>query len=302
MTWDQPTADRQLPRSGLTHPAFLQRLESLVLFCRRVLAGNLQSRRASSRRGAGIVYADHADYHPGDDIRAVDWRILGKRDELSVRLFEREEEATLHLLLDCSRSMHSKRLLSLQLAAALGYIALAGYDRVALYGLGAKLRPLQTPMHGRGRALSLLRLLESCPLADADSDLEQSLRGFLAKRPRRGVCVLISDGLFPGGFDRGLELLRASKQQATFLQVQDPADLRCDWRGDVDLCCVETGQRRQLTIGQAEADSYQALIEDWDRRLATSCLRNAVNLRRCSIADPFDQVVRELIMAGGLVA
>jgi uncharacterized protein (DUF58 family) len=51
---------------------FLRKLESLVLTIRRsarMSAGLLRANRASKRVGAGLEFADHRDYAPGDDLR-----------------------------------------------------------------------------------------------------------------------------------------------------------------------------------------------------------------------------------------
>ena len=42
----------------LTDPAFIRRLESLYLLARKILGGSLQSDRRSTKKGAGITFAD----------------------------------------------------------------------------------------------------------------------------------------------------------------------------------------------------------------------------------------------------
>ena len=125
----------------LTDSAFIQRLDTLYLLARRVLGGTLQADRKSTRKGAGITFADYAEYQLGDDYRSIDWRVFARSDELIIKLFELEEDATIYLLLDNSASMGSKLQMARQLTAALGYIGLNCLDRVAVYSFGDRMQP-----------------------------------------------------------------------------------------------------------------------------------------------------------------
>ena len=93
----------------LTDPAFIRRLDSLYLLARKVLGGSLQAERRSTHKGTGITFADYAEYYYGADYRAIDWRVYARFDSLVIKLFELEEDATVYLLVDSSRSMESKR-------------------------------------------------------------------------------------------------------------------------------------------------------------------------------------------------
>ena len=104
---------------NLTDADFMRRLETLNLLARKVLGGALQLDRRSQRKGSGITFAEHAEYQPGDDYRAIDWRVYARNEQLMIKLFEMEEDMTLHLLLDVSPSMASKFDLARQIVAAL---------------------------------------------------------------------------------------------------------------------------------------------------------------------------------------
>ena len=184
----------------LTDPAFLNRLESLYLLARKVLGGSLQADRKTRKKGAGITFADYAEYHTGDDYRSIDWRIYAKFETLIIKLFELEEDATIYLLVDSSRSMESKYLHARELAAALGYIALNSLDRLCVMGMGEGLQPLLDPCRGRGNVLKFLQSLEDAETMSGDLDFTTCAREFQARRKQKGLVIVISDFLFPGGF------------------------------------------------------------------------------------------------------
>lgn len=286
----------------LTDPEFIRRLDSLYLLARKVLGGTLQAERRSTKRGTGITFADYAEYYFGADYRAIDWRVYARFETLMIKLFELEEDATIYLLVDCSRSVETKSLFVRQMAAALGYIALNCLDRLAVYGLADTLTPVLDTCRGRGKVLSLLRGLETATLHDGDTRFNACCRVFQARHVRRGLVIVLSDFLFPTGFDDGLSYLQFHGHDVYCVQVQDENDTRCDWRGDVDLECVETGARQRLTVSPREARLYEEAVAEWNESLRVCCARRRIGHVSTTPEIPFELVIQDILRRGGLVA
>jgi uncharacterized protein (DUF58 family) len=262
----------------------------------------MQADRKSSKKGSGITFADYAEYHPGDDFRSIDWRVYGRFEQLVVKLFEIDEDATVYILLDESPSMQSKFTLAKQLAAGIGYIALHMLDQLCVYGLADKLQPVLERTRGRGKVLPFLRGLEDAPTFGSDTNFTACAREFQARHRRKGIIVVISDFLFPSGFDDGLKFLQWNKHEVFCLQVQDDNDTKCDWKGDVDLTCVETGQHQRLTITPREARLYEQAVADWNDSLRKCCAKRGIGLASTTPAVPFETVITDILRRGGLVA
>jgi len=286
----------------LTDPAFIRRLDSLYLLARKVLGGSLQADRRSTQKGAGITFADYAEYYQGADYRAIDWRVYGRFETLMIKLFELEEDATIHILLDSSRSMESKFLYARKLAAALGYIALKSLDRLAVYGMADSLEPLLESCRGSAKTLRFLRALDGASTFGGDTQFTACGRVFQARHRRRGMVIVISDFLFPEGFEEGLRYLQYHKHEVYCLQIQDENDTRCNLKGDVELECVETRRRLRVTISPREARRYEQAVADWNERLRSCCARSGIGLTATSTAPPFEAVIQDLLRRGGLVA
>src|SRR5262245_33884203 len=113
---------------------FLGTLEQLRVASTRVIAGYGRGNRMGRHRGRGIEFADYRPYAQGDDFRHIDWSAYQRLNRLLLRLYDEEQALTVHLLLDCSRSMgeHHKFDRARRIAAALCYIGLAHLDRVSL--------------------------------------------------------------------------------------------------------------------------------------------------------------------------
>ncbi|MFN8454231.1 MAG: DUF58 domain-containing protein [Anaerolineae bacterium] len=85
--------------------SFLRRLESLTLIARQARPGQWQGERRSPKRGQSVEFADYRNYVPGDDFRLVDWNAYARLERFFIKLFVEEQDLTMHLLLDTSRSM-----------------------------------------------------------------------------------------------------------------------------------------------------------------------------------------------------
>ena len=91
-----------------------------------------------------MEFADFREYSLGDDLRYVDWKAYGRLEKLFLKLFVEEEDLSIHLLIDTSKSMDfgsplTKADYARRVAAALGYVALSEYDRVLLSSFGQTL-------------------------------------------------------------------------------------------------------------------------------------------------------------------
>ncbi len=291
-----------MSRNELTNADFIRRLESLFLLARRVLGGTLQADRKSHRKGAGITFADYAEYQLGDDYRAIDWRVYARFDQLVIKLFEVEEDTTIYILGDSSHSMASKFLPAKKLIAAMGYIALNCLDRLTVYGMADKLHSIQDPTRGKAKVLSFLRGLEAAETQGTDTDFTACVKEFEVRHRKKGVVLVISDFLFSGGFEDGLKRLSGIGHDVYCLQVHAKDDLTCDWKGDVEIDCVETHQRERITVTRKEIQKYEEIMAEWNASLKKECARRGIGYASTTDDIPFDEVVQTILRKGGLVA
>src|SRR3954471_12126956 len=130
------TVATQNRSSLLLDPQFMARLDQLELVSRNLLAGKMRGERRSKRRGQSVEFADYRNCVIGDDLRFIDWNIYARLDKIFLKLFLEEEDLSLHVLMDISKSCDfgnpNKAQYIKQVAAALGYIGLVNYNRVTL--------------------------------------------------------------------------------------------------------------------------------------------------------------------------
>src|SRR6476646_583744 len=141
--------------SLLLDPQFMARLDQLDLVSRKLLAGKMKGERRSKRRGQSVEFADYRNYVVGDDLRFIDWNIYARLDKLFLKLFLEEEDLSLYVLMDVSKSCDygtpNKALYMKKVAAALGYIGLVNYNRVSMVAMADGVIAETGAMRGRRR-------------------------------------------------------------------------------------------------------------------------------------------------------
>lgn len=289
---------------ALFDETFLKKLELLHIVSRKVYAGRLRAERRARKIGAGIEFADHRVYAPGDDLRYLDWGVYGRLERLLVRLFEEEEDLHVHLLLDTSASMATgtppKLDYARQVVAALGYVALAHLDRVSILPFAADLGEPLPPARGKGRIFKVLDFLRGLR-AGGETRLERAMEGFVRRTKRRGMAVVISDFYEPEGPEAALNLLRYHRFEPLVLQIVDAREARPELVGDLELVDCETGERREVTVSPrilaAVAAEHAALC----RRLEAFSATHGMLYLRADTAVPFDELLLKVFRAGGFL-
>jgi uncharacterized protein (DUF58 family) len=299
--------------------AFLRKVDRLSLVVHKRRSGQLRGERRSTKRGTSVEFADYRDYTKGDDLRRVDWNIYARLEKPFVKLFEEEEDLTVHLLLDASRSMgwptdagtpasrpsvEHKWLYVRRTAAALGYIALSSGDRLTV----AMLREGSTaqsparfgPVRGKGQTLPLLRYL-SAQEAGGATDLNRALRdhAFTAHRP--GLAILITDLFSPSGYEEGMSTLLARGYEAILLHVLASEEADPSLAGDLKLVDVESGHAQEVTIDAGMRALYRRRLAAWQRENHQWCGQRGVAYVPVTTDIPFDELILFHLRQRGLV-
>ncbi|MFI5214585.1 MAG: DUF58 domain-containing protein, partial [Gemmatimonadales bacterium] len=92
-------------RIDLLNPREVASLGGIEVVARGVVEGFLAGLHRSPFRGFSVEFAEHRPYQPGDELRYLDWKVLGKRDRLYVKQYEEETNLRATVVLDVSRSM-----------------------------------------------------------------------------------------------------------------------------------------------------------------------------------------------------
>jgi uncharacterized protein (DUF58 family) len=281
-----------MPDTPLLAPEFLARLGRLELVSRKAFAGRLPGERLGPRKGQSVEFADHRGYAVGDDLRFLDWGLLARLDRLFVKLYRAEEDLHVHLLIDASASMGfgepTKLSAACRAAAAVGYIALAGLDRVTVRALGDAGR--HRPLRGRHSFARLAGHLGGLK-PEGPGDLRAALRAFSLAGTGRGVVVLVSDFLDKGGYAEGMRFLAARQFDVIVIQVLAREELDPGLAGDLRLVDCEDADAAEVTADAELMRSYRANLEAFRSGLAGHCGRRGWTYLLLANDEPFERLV-----------
>src|SRR2546421_8550316 len=283
--------------NSLLTPELLRRLEQFQLLAARRAKSSAKGERRSRARGQSVEFADHRSYVAGDDFRYLDWNLYGRLDRLFLKLYEEERELPVRVFLDASESMTfgepRKFDFARQVAAAIGYVALSGFDRVSVVPfpeLSARsmegreigniseqaARGALRSVRGKKSALQFFQNLSTLT-AGGGADLNQALRRGALEARQAGVAVVLSDFLDPAGYEAGLTALVGRGFHVDLVQILAPEELSPSTFGDLRLVDSETGGIQEVTFGRYRMKAYQQTVQNFCQRLREFCQARGIN-------------------------
>src|SRR3984957_1008055 len=226
----------------LLDPAFMARLDQLDVMSRKMLAGKMKGERRSKRRGQSVEFADYRNYVIGDDLRFIDWNIYARLDRLFLKLFLEEEDLSLYILIDVSKSCDygnpNKAMYLKKVAAALGYVGLVNYNRVYISAMSDGLVAEPGALRGRRRVGQMIDFVNKLQPAGA-SHFGEACRRFALTHRHKGVCVVLSDFFVKEGVEQGLRYVAGGKYDLFCVQALSPQEIEPNLVGDLKLKDVE---------------------------------------------------------------
>ncbi|MEI7732179.1 MAG: DUF58 domain-containing protein [Verrucomicrobiota bacterium] len=285
--------------AGLLSNDLLRRLEQLQLLAARRSKSTAKGERRSRARGQSVEFADYRNYVAGDDFRFLDWNLFGRLDRLFLKLYEEERELPVRIFLDASESMTfgepRKFDFARQVAAAVGYVALCGFDRVSVVAYPdnpdeAAVRGALRLVRGRKSALPYFQNLSQLTAGGSATFNEALRRGALEAR-QTGLAVVLSDFLDPAGYEAGLGALVGRGFQVDAVQILSPEEIQPSTYGDLRLVDSETGAMQEVTFGKFRLKAYQKTVQNYCQRLREYCTSHGVNFFSVSSATALDELL-----------
>jgi uncharacterized protein (DUF58 family) len=285
----------------LFDPSFLRKLEYLKLVAGRLHRGERRGEHETYRKGTSLEFADYRSYQGGDDFRYIDWNIYNRLDRLMVKLFAAEEDLTLHILLDDSRSMAfgqpSKIDCACRMSAALGYIGLANLDRVGVTTFAEEPGDSLPPHRSRKHIFSLFNYLSNIECEGA-TNINRALVNFSLRSKRPGLAVVLSDLLDENGFEEGLKALLYRNYDVVLIQILDEEEIEPGIKGAFRLIDSETGSRRKVTVDSTTLKLYRDKLGRFFQGIEKFCLSRGIEYMRTSNQVPIEDLVLKYLRQG----
>lgn len=297
--------------SNLLDPLAIQRAESLGLHARYVVEGYMAGEHKSPFRGFSIEFTQHREYVPGDDIRHLDWKVLGRTDRYYLKQYEQETNYVAHILLDGSESMKygsnekgmhggarkkappaalCKFDYGKMMAACLAYLILNQRDAttVGLFDTAVKHYIPRTgnlaSIHNIMSTLAAFQPAQGTGIGGVLHQIAGQIR-------RKGIVILISD-LFDDEQKilDGIQHLRFAGSEVIVFHTMDPYELEFPFGGNVEFDGLENASK--LTTRPREIrKTYMKELEGFQTRLREGCERNSTHYVPVNTGHPLHEVL-----------
>ncbi|MDR1190986.1 MAG: DUF58 domain-containing protein [Verrucomicrobiales bacterium] len=252
--------------TNLLDPNAVASGEALGILARKIVEGYRVGEHSSPFQGFAIEFAQHREYAPGDDMRHLDWKILGRTDRYYIKQYEQDTNFIAHLVVDCSASMNygsgdvTKLHFAKGLAACLAYIILSQRDAAALALVDTGMKEYLPRTDSLGRMPHILDRLASLS-AGGGTKLGVALEQVSRQARRRGIVFIVSD-LFDDeeGFANGLRLLNYSGNEVIVLHTLDPFELTFPFKGQWKFTDLESVNELQTS----PADIRKSYLQNFD--------------------------------------
>ncbi len=298
-----PAGSPRHVRLDLLDPLEVSKLGGIEVVTEGVVEGFLSGLHRSPRRGFSVEFAEHRMYQPGDELRYVDWKILGRNDRLYVKQFEEETNLRAMVVCDVSRSMAwtgspdtilPKLAYAQRLIAALSLVLLRQRDATGLIIFDDEVRAVVPPRARMSHWRQLLYTLGELE-AGAGTAAEPALRRVVDQLRRRGLVVFVSDLLLDRALAlKALRFLRHRGHQVLVLHIMDPGEVSLGGPAEARFEDPETRAAvvlRPRDWAGAYRETVRSVVGEW--RLA--CRRHGIKYHRVTTDTPFGMVLREAL-------
>ncbi len=290
-------------------PAFLQRLDNLVLGIKRARTVRMGRRALGRVQGSGIELESFREYAEGDDLRFLDWNAMARLDSLYTKSYRVERETEVSIMIDASASMglpakDDKFGLARALGAALSYIALGENDPVRLISFGGPHgQPAyrSTEFYRRRESFANFRPMLFEIKCAGPTELADGVEQFLTQRRSPGVAILISDFLVPPAlYKTAFSHLLAAHYEVNAIQVLGARESAGSLgAGAYRLRDCETGELREVTITSAVLEACRRRLARLREELQQFCASHSIIYGAVVGTDSLDDfLVRELPRLG----
>ncbi|MCX7872583.1 MAG: DUF58 domain-containing protein, partial [Verrucomicrobiae bacterium] len=208
-------------------------------------------------KGRGIDFDEVRPYVAGDDVRRIDWNVTARTGIPHIKKYVEEREMTVIFLVDASASgdigslYWSKREIAAELAAILGFSAIANNDRVGLLLFTDGIERYIPPAKGRVHVLGIISVILTHICKSRRTNISRALMSLNHALSRRAVIFILSDFL-DSDYERALKVV-ARKHDVVAVPIIDPIELKIPSLGWLSFEDAETGEVIEINTRDSRA-------------------------------------------------
>jgi len=275
-------------------PEIISRLKNIEIRARKVVEGFITGLHNSPYHGFSVEFAEYRPYMPGESIKNIDWRVLGRTNKYFVKEFEEETNLKCHIFLDLSHSMEygSGQIRKIEyaktIAAALSYLMIKQRDAVGMILFNELIRSYVQPRSKMTHLQNILVQLEKVEPSKTTA-IHSVLLEMVRKIKRRGLIILISDLL-----DDSEKIMHALKQfkhqghEVLIFHILDPKEINFDFHKDAEFVDLETGEKI-ITQPYFIQKNYQEVFGQFQKFYFEECRKHSIDYQMFTTEQSYDE-------------
>ena len=271
------------------------RIRRIEITTRKLVNDGFAGEYQSVFKGRGMEFDEVRQYHPGDDVRSIDWNVTARTGEPYVKSYVEERELTVMLAVDVSGSSdfgtrnRFKRELAVELATVMSFAATTNNDKVGLLLFTDRVESLVPSRKGRSHVLRMLRDLLVFEPEGTGTDIRLALDTVHRMLKRRSIVFLVSDFLTDPQSYRQAMLVTNRRHDVVAFDLSDPLEQEISNVGILALEDAESGELRWVDTGSGQ---WQREFSERVARLAEekNDVLSAAGVDRVSVTTERDYV------------
>ena len=154
-------------------------------------------------RGSGIEFEEVREYSPGDDVKAIDWKVSARLGRPFIKRYREERESIVILLVDMSASQRFGTFSGLKLekaaevASVLAFSAIKNNDKVGAVFFTDQVEKYIPPKKGSSHIWRLIREIFTFEPQGHGTNIRAALEYLATVSRKKTLTFIISDFIAP---------------------------------------------------------------------------------------------------------
>ncbi len=259
----------------------IKQVKKIEIATKQLVDGIIAGNYHSIFRGQGIEFSEIRDYRPGDDIRAIDWKVTARFNHPFIKEFIEERDLQVYFVFDYSASgrfgnITEKRKKAIELTATLMFSAIRNNDNVGLFIFTEGVEKFIPARKGRKHVLKIISSLVMHEPKSKKTNLKNTLSFVADIVKKRSIIFIISD-FYGQEFSKELSVLK-KRHDVIAIRVNDARETNIPDIGLIQLEDEETGEQILLDTSDEEfIKNYSKTLTKEDQRLKMMFRKNKID-------------------------
>ena len=280
---------------------FRNNLDKFNLRARLIVEGFMVGLHKSPYHGFSVEFSDHRQYNPGDPIKNIDWKVLGKTNKYYIKRFEEETNLRAYIMLDHSNSMSyssgkvSKIEYAKAISSALAYLMIHQKDAVGFTSFTDEITEFLPPKAMR-QYFNVINKSIFDLKTESKTNTAKILHSIADKIKKRSLIIIISDLLDdPESLIKGLQHFRHNHHEVILFHIIDDQEIEFEFNRETEFIDSETNEKIVVNPWQIQ-NEYKTELDKFHTFIKEKCWNSKIEYNPINTKTPFEKVLLEYLI------